>query len=260
MFACAGALAFAVKNRTAAIAIGAVVLVAGVGTGFVAEGLRELLPATSALALVIILLVVGASHLPEVARRRALAIGAIVLLAIVGTLTFVYFDAFVRAPGGYVETRTKAWKGTGYGALAGAWEYLDRTAAPDATVAYANTFYTYPLYGPGFARRVVYAPTRAGVRRLHDLPAMAGRRLSGEEIVAHVASELTSHPDRDVWLGNIARADPDYLLVAKPGIGPSPNVPELDFAGRDPLRFQPAFENDAAVVYRIVSPATNPAH
>ena len=258
MFACAGVLAYALKRPGTALAIAVVVLIAGVGTGFVPRGLYEALPTTAALAGAILLLAIGLHHLPAPARARATAVVAVVLVAVIGCVVYVHFDGFLRAPSGYVETRIKAWENTGYRALAQAWAYIDANAAPDATVAYANTYYTYPLYGFGLSRRVVYAPTRAGVRHLHDLPA-AERKLSGDEVVAYVAAQLTLEPDQTAWTNHLARLRPDYLLVVKPGAGAGTAVPEIDLASQEPQRFQAVFEDDSAVVYRIVTPTTNPS-
>jgi hypothetical protein len=258
MFAGGGVLAYALKLPGTALAIGVVVLIAGVGTGFVPRGLFEALPMALGLSGAILLVAIGLSRPPEPARPRVAAVIAVVLIAVVGCLVYVHFEGFLRAPSGYVETRMKAWENTGYGKLAEAWQYIDVNAAPDATIAYANTYYTFPLYGFGLSRRVVYVPTRARIAYLHDLP-VSQRRLSGEDVVPYVATQLTTDPDRTVWTNNLAKLNPDYLLVVKPGAGASNVVPETAFASQEPRRFQQVFENDAAVVYRIVIPTTNPS-
>jgi hypothetical protein len=258
MFAGGGVLAYALKLPGTALAIGVVVLIAGVGTGFVPRGLFEALPMALGLSGAILLVAIGLSRPPEPARPRVAAVIAVVLIAVVGCLVYVHFEGFLRAPSGYVETRMKAWENTGYGKLAEAWQYIDVNAAPDATIAYANTYYTFPLYGFGLSRRVVYVPTRAGIAQLHDLPA-SRRRLAGEEIVAYVVAQLAAEPDRTVWTNNLAKLNPDYLLIVKPGAGAGNVVPETGFAAEETPRFQHVFENDTAVVYRIVTPTTNPS-
>jgi hypothetical protein len=104
----------------------------------------------------------------------------------------------------------------------------------------------------------VYVPTRAGIAHLHDLPA-SRRPLSGEEIVPFIAAQLTTDPDRTVWTNNLAKLKPSYLVVVKPGSGAGESALETGFAGQEPQRFQPVFENEAAAVYRIVNPTTNPS-
>ena len=258
MFACAGVLAYARKSPGTAAVIGMLVLIAGAGTGFVPRGLYEAMPTTAAVTGGVLLLAIGLYHLPDPARPRVAAVVAVVLIAVVGCVVYVHFDGFLRAPSGYVETRTKAWENTGYGKLSEAWQYIDSNAAPDATVAYTNTHYTFPLYGFGLSRRVVYVPTRAGIAHVHDLPA-SQRPLSGEEVVPYVAAQLTADPDRTTWTNNLAKLKPDYLLVVKSGAGAGNIVPETAFATQEPRRFQQVFANDAAVVYRIVIPTTNPS-
>jgi hypothetical protein len=260
MFACAGVLAFALKQPWAGTAIGGAVLVTSVTTGFVPRNLLQILPLTLGATAIVTVLALALGRLPQRVRSRALATGAIAVLGIVGCLTYVYYDAYLHAPGGYVDTRPPAWRNQayGYGALADVWTFIEQNVPADATVAYANTFYTYPLYGFDLSRRVVYVPTRANLRHLHDLP-RSNRRLAGEEIVRFVSTELASQPDRDAWLANFARFAPDYLIIVKPGAGASELVPEIDFARQDPRRFQPVFVNDAGVVYRLVSPTTNPS-
>jgi hypothetical protein len=64
-----------------------------------------------------------------------------------------------------------------------------------------------------------------------------------------VARATTADPDSDTWLANLRRLNAAYLFVARDGVVKDP--PELSLAQTDPQRFEPVFENAAAVVYRI---------
>jgi hypothetical protein len=135
----------------------------------------------------------------------------------------------------------------GYGSIADAWAYVRRELPPDSTVAYANTYFVYPLQGERLSRRATYAPVRPGVKQIADLPPLAGR-VSGERIVALVVRETVAGADRDTWLGNLTETGAQFLFVAKGG---EARAPELDFAVSDPARFTRLFENEAATIYRI---------
>jgi hypothetical protein len=142
----------------------------------------------------------------------------------------------------------------GYARLADAWVFIRNQIPPDQTLAYANTYYIYPLYGFDLSRRVVRASLRADRLHLHDLPHIP-QPLPGERIGQAVVRNIIADPDRQAWLANLRRSGAKYLLIAKAdltGLPEAPPPPELSFARDDPARFQMIFENDAAVVYRIV--------
>jgi hypothetical protein len=135
----------------------------------------------------------------------------------------------------------------GYGPIADAWQYVRRELPPEATIAYANTYFVYPLQGDRFSRRAVYAPVRPGVEHISDLPPLPGR-ISGERIVPLVVRQTVAGADRETWLENLSETGAEFLFVAKAGEAPAP---ELRFAGSDPSQFVKMFDNEAATIYRV---------
>jgi len=140
-----------------------------------------------------------------------------------------------------------------YGAMGEVWKYVRDETPPSATIAYANTYFTYPLMGFSYDHRVVYAPTRAGLERFVDMPPIP-ERISGEQITGRVIDLLRENPDRSQWLARLRRSGAQCLVVGK-HLAESHNMsppPELGLAAADPARFVKMFENEAGVVFRIV--------
>jgi hypothetical protein len=258
LFACGGIVAQSVRQLNAMLVVGAILLLLGVITGFVPQLLIRLLPWALGFAAAAVMLAWLASRLRPENRAGVLTIGAIVLVAAIGCLVYMYFSAFIVNPhNGYRASIAPTWREV-YGPIADAWHHVRERTPSGATIAYTNTYYTYPLYGFDLSRRVVYVPTRPGVRRLYDL-LPARRRLTGDEIVEYVSSELAKNADRNTWLANLAERDADLLFIAKPGHGVLESVPELGFARQDSQRFAPVFENAAAVLFEVRPLATPPA-
>jgi hypothetical protein len=137
-----------------------------------------------------------------------------------------------------------------YGKLAYAWDFVrdPQKVSPDATIAYANTFLIYPLFGPNFQHHVVYAPVRPSLHNVRDFPFL-GDRIDGGEIVPIVSRAMNTGADRDVWLANLRASQAQFLFVAKDQVLPNP--PELEFAGSEPGKLRKVFENSAAVIFEI---------
>ena len=130
-----------------------------------------------------------------------------------------------------------------YGDQGDLWSELDAQAPADATVAYANQFMIYPLYGFDHTRRVIYAPLQRGLR-LQDL--QLPPRLSGEQISAAATAAANRTVDRAAWLQNLQSAGAQYLIVQSGN-----NVPEIWLANQDPQHFHPIFQNFTGAIYRI---------
>ena len=86
-----------------------------------------------------------------------------------------------------------------YGAMGRIWQYVREEIPPGAKIAYANTYFTYPLMGFSYDHRLAYAPTRTGLDRFVDMPAIGGT-VSGEQITGRVVEMLHEHPDEAQWL------------------------------------------------------------
>lgn len=251
LFACGGIVGFRTRRNAVGLVVGAIIMIAGLASGFVPEGLLRLLPPAVVCSGILAPLAWKVSTLQPVQMRRAIAVGALVLVALIGCLIYVSYGAFLRRnESAYANVCIESWKESGYGALADAWEFVRETLPPKSTIAYANTYYTYPLLGFDLTNRVAYAPTGRGVRHLHDLPHFPSP-LSGNEMVAQVSAAITRDADRAAWLANLSASGAQYLIVVRPAYGPAKDPPEIGFAAQEPSRFQQLFENEAAIVYRI---------
>ena len=85
------------------------------------------------------------------------------------------------------------------------WATVNRLAPADATVAYTDLYLVYPLQGPELRRRILYVPTRCGVRTPADLPWL-GDHLSGERLDAAADAATVADPDPVAWRSNLDRA------------------------------------------------------
>jgi hypothetical protein len=139
-----------------------------------------------------------------------------------------------------------------YGQIGEVWGYVRNELPKGTTIAYANTYFTYPLMGFAYDHRVVHAATRHNLERFVDMPAIQ-ERITGEEIVGHVVKMLGQDPDRAQWLDRLRRTGAQYLVVGKTlkETRDNPTPPEMTFAQSDPERFTKLFENEAGVVYQI---------
>ncbi len=257
LFACGGIVAYRARSEALGLIIGVIMFVVGVSSGFVPEGLLRLLPAAVVCSGILVALMWRVSKLELERARRAVAISSLVVVVLLGGLVYVSYSAFLRRnENSYANECVEAWKTSGYGTVADAWEFVRTEVPPAATIAYTNTSYIYPLYGFDLKRRAVYVPTRRNVTTLADLPHFDAA-LRGDRIVAEVSGATTEDADRAAWMSKLSDSAARYLLVVKPAYGPAPNAPELAFAVEDSTRFTHLFENEAAVVYRIESePAT----
>ena len=116
------------------------------------------------------------------------------------------------------------------------WATVNRLAPADATVAVADLYLVYPLQGPTLRRRLVYAPTRRGVRTPADLPWL-GDRLSGERLVAAADAATMADPDPLTWRANLERLGAGFLVVGR--AVPGRDAVEVEWADADPRHFRP---------------------
>ncbi len=198
-------------------------------------------------ALAITAMVVVAAWLTRNWPRRArLALQMIVILCAAG-FAYVYWPAYVQQYHQSVFSDGAGWDIV-YPPEKVLWKFVDEQIPQDATVAYTNLYLIYPMQGFSLSRRLVYAPTRPGVRAIADLPWL-GDGLSGEELVSAADRATVAEADRLVWLENLRRISAGYLIVGKEGVLGWP--PEAGFAAQDLGRFHKLFENERGAVYRI---------
>jgi hypothetical protein len=131
---------------------------------------------------------------------------------------------------------------------AGTWKFVREELPPDALLAYANTYFIYPMEGFDHARRLIYIPTRRGITHVRDLPPFTGKP-SGEELMTAVADALNTQTDQAAWLAHLADSHAAHLIVFKHDVVSNP--PELAITRAHADRFEIVFENDVAVIYRI---------
>ena len=183
--------------------------------------------------------------------RPVVALGGVAALVVLGMGVYVNWSAYVE------QTRLDGppvWsEPTVYGPVGEVWAYVRNELPRDAVIAYANTYFTYPLMGFAYDHRVAYAPTRRGLERFIDMPRI-DQRMTGEQITGHIVRMLREDPDRDAWLRRLRETRAAFLVVMKQDpAAPGRTVvsPEAVFAAEEPQRFVVVFDNAAGTVYRI---------
>src|SRR5262249_18587817 len=146
-------------------------------------------------------------------NRSARSLAVIILVTAVSLVVYVEWTAFTIT---YHRQTNEMWRNpvTGYGDLAEAWICLRDEIPAGQTLAYANTFYVYPLYGPDTDRGVVCAPLRADLKHIRDLPRIP-QPLTGEQIVPAVARLTIAEADEGAWLKNLRKSGANLVLIAK---------------------------------------------
>jgi hypothetical protein len=236
--------------RAGQLAVAAAVLVISASTAFRFVWARDFLIVGALAAIVAASVVDTIQRWPAAIKpMTAVAAGACLALAL---YTYVQWTAYVHE---CEAASTEAWSfppPDQYGELGEVWKYVRDEVPRGATIAYANTYFTYPLMGFAYDHRVVYAPTRAGLERFVDMPAIE-KTVTGEEIVANVVEILRASPDRGQWLARLRATGAEYLVVGKKlsEMKNSSPPPEFAFIAGLPGTFTNVFENEAGVVYRI---------
>jgi hypothetical protein len=250
LFACV-ALAVRSAPLVAQIIVAAILLQMSLATNFRLERLKEILPSVAIALLILAIMVIGWRLVTQPKARKA---GLAIVGVFLACWIFINWTAYVRAQR---DVSTLFWadeQRSPYAPLGQAWEFVRTELPPDAKLAYANTFYVYPLYGYDLNRPVMYAPVRARVKHIHDLLKIA-EPLSGERIVPAVVRHTALNADKRVWMQNLRSAGVKYLLVGKQDLTDAdrPAQPiELTFAEQDRAQFRPLFDNPAAAVYEIL--------
>jgi hypothetical protein len=183
---------------------------------------------------------------------RIVAIGTVALTAITGMAVYVQWSAYIDQCD---ADSAVAWSNPGsYDTLGEVWTYVRTEVRAGAPIAYANTFFTYPLMGYRFDHRVQYAPTRHDLDRFMDMPRIE-QTMTGEQIVARVTAMLRENPDREQWLRRLRETGAEYLVLIKLDTSApteTANPPEARFVAEEPDRFQRVFDNEIGSVFKIV--------
>jgi hypothetical protein len=219
-----------------------VIAALSIGTGFASKGLLSLLPMSAAAMGVLIVGFLAASAM----NRSGQIAAASLMLTALSVWTYVDWHSYLNV----CQVEAGATWSVPYGELAQGWDVIRDQTEPGCTVAYANTFQIYPLYGFDLSRHLVYAPTRPGLERIDQLPRM--RPVIGEDVPGEVSRVMMENADRATWLANLKRSGAKYLIVAKQDLGDPTRParpPELDFVLGG--GFELMFENPAVNVYRV---------
>ena len=180
-------------------------------------------------------------------RRSFVAVPVI----IVATLAYVRWTAFCRERADQWTSPASAWA-VNYQSDQPLWQFVNRSVPADAVVAYADLYLVYPLQGPTLRRRLVYVPTRHGVRTPADLPWL-GDHLPGERLVEAASAATVADPDHAAWLGGLRRLNVTHLAVGRLIAGP-----EAGWADADPNRFPLLYTGPAGRVYAVhLGPVTS---
>lgn len=176
-------------------------------------------------------------------------VGAVVAICMAGLALATYVDwhAYVDS---YRDVRMLVWNRpeNAYPRQAPLWAFVDEHVPPDATVAYANTFFVYPYYGFHFTRHIGYAPTRRGLHDFRHFPRM-GDRVPGDLIVNAMTATMNADPDLHTWMDNLRNMHAQYLVVARRDLVSDP--PELRLTRQNPRRFMKVYEDALGVVYSV---------
>ena len=77
------------------------------------------------------------------------------------------------------------------------WRFVREELPPEQTLAYANTYFIYPMEGFDHARRLIYIPTRRGIAHLRDDLAKRAAKMAvlvkNPERIRAVVGHITKH-------------------------------------------------------------------
>ena len=182
---------------------------------------------------------------PCVPARKWIVSGTAFVLA---GYAYVNWAAYLQTYG--IDTDV-VWTSPDYhGELARVWQIArGRSIVPaGSTIAYSNTYFTYPLLGFDESCRCVYVSPVRGVRQMSDLPWL-GEKLSGEQLVSRAVAAETSPADKQWWLERLRESGANFLLIAR--TGPTDHPAEARFAAEEPNVFLPIGGSSDARFYRI---------
>lgn len=151
----------------------------------------------------------------------------------------------------YRDSTADFWRGV-FNDTADGWAFVRDQLPPDATLAIANTYNVYPLYGFSATRPICYVPVRLGVHALHDLPRLSVG-IKADDVIRTISEVTNAEADRDTWLTNLRASGAAFLYVAKTEA--TNDAPELRFATADSGKFEKVFDNPAVAIFRIRWPA-----
>jgi len=240
----------------AGVVLAAIVAALALFGGFVQPVLLTMAPCAAVAAIILVLVriaIVLAPPAPGTAARGGWWGVALIVTLVIAGMVYVQWPLYVARRVGdqdalYAQPRL-------YPTIAGAWAFVRDHTEPDATIAYTNFYYTYPLFGPDLRHRVVYAPTRPGIHHLYDLPHL-DRPLSGDDIYSAMVQILQSDPDERTWRANLQASGAKYLVISMRKVDDEDQPatpPEAAFVARGGASFAKLYDDSATRVYRVES-------
>lgn len=231
------------------LAVAIVILILSISTNYILATQITLLPPVACVAILCTLATLGWRHSP----RQIRLVGATLIAFTIGSLIFVYWPAYLIS-----YRKGQAWRLDTFHfvPICDAWYFVRDELPPDERLAYANTYYTYPLCGFDLQRPLVYAPLSDRLSDLCDLPRIS-QPLRGDQVVPSIVRETIANADESAWLAHLRDERAGYLFVAKGNLmdaATSSSPVELVFAERDTTHFERVFDNPAASVFRIKWP------
>jgi hypothetical protein len=218
-------------------------------TAFAPEGLLQLAPgiAIVALAATAAMAIARAVRHHPPARIGCASIAVLLLAAWIYVNWWSAERSYLAGDAPGDATTDRAWRDN-YGDLGQAWSVLRQIAAAE-TIAYANTYFVYPLQGADGRNRVIHIPASPKVRTIADLPALADLRpLTGRQIIPAMVAAQSEDADEATWLSRLRDSGAHYLFVGKSDLNAQGLPPPQ---ARWARRFTPVYENAAAAIYRI---------
>lgn len=181
---------------------------------------------------------------PTLSLPKKQIVGVVAALALAAWI-YVYWNSAVSSSRTYMLLSLSH----SYPELTPAWEAALSTAPADAPIAYTNLALIRPVMGFDYTHQILYIPVRPGLEQPDDLPS-SDVHLSEPQFRPFIARQLQSDPDPAYWTGALLSSGAGCIIIGKPVYAPNP--PELAMAEEQPAHFQKMFENQAAVVFRIL--------
>lgn len=248
-----------VKFEPLRVGLAAVIAVVALSTGTAppGEGLFAPVPAVTwwfvAVGTLVSVVATGfvlAYLLTPTLRRPLVYYPLLVIGVLVAVAAYVYWNGYLNR---YRTASEIVWQRS-YGSISQVWSYVRDELPPGSTIAYANTYLTYPLFGDRLQHRVIHAPTGREIDSYLDLPHFP-QIARGENIAVQTVEVTGADPDREKWLQRLEASGAEYLVIGKEDVarfdGRTVRPPELEFAESIPRRFTRLFENEAGAIFRI---------
>ncbi len=239
------------------LTLAGIAVVTSVTTAFKPEVWRQIYPfvlGTLASAVTMAALVEFSVTAWKKWRRLILGIWTGAGIAMLGVI-FVFWNAYLAS---CKFTAVDGWKSAYSEDLPEAWRFVRENCPADEPLAYANSYFVYPLMGYELDRPIVYVPVRRGVKSIRDLGRL-DQPVAGEQIGPAVVAVTNRDSDESLWRANLRACGATHLFIGREdlsgsGMPAEDRVPELRWVSRHPEWFPVAFNNTAAIIVEVRLP------